>query len=556
MKKLITILILFIATASISQSFQKLQLTGLKNVKIFGSDSIGTLVDNGKILKRIDSLVPYKGAVKDLILVDKTIKLKYGAYGYSYLNGSSLSLEGKNSGYDYSTSLFSEGIYVKKVGSVEQTNIGANYISFGGPSSHSNVKKGLSFNIDGISFMRKNGLGRRQHIRIQPTSNINNSAKDGTYSYLYLPYKNGTLATTRDIPVYKAGNNIVIDNSSPLSPIISANVSGITDNIYTKKQSDERYMPLWDKDYNDLINKPTPSSGLEKIKEAGKTGYRLKGANPEMYGDIGNYAIDMSMNTSSSPSSTLGATGDIAMAWGSATTASGVGSTAWGSTSQAKGDYSTSWGYTTQAQGEGATSWGQETNASGEYATVWGSSNSATGKNATVFGGGNEGTGNYSTVFGIRNSATGNSSTSWGEESDATGDYSTAFGFFSKAKNTYSLACGYATSAEAVSSTAIGNQVSAKSYGEVVVGINSTDYTAESLTEYNENDRIFTVGNGASSVATSDALVIYKNGYFDINGLLKLKPMTLPTSPSAGMLLFDSADNKLKYYNGTTWIIL
>lgn len=55
-----------------------------------------------------------------------------------------------------------------------------------------------------------------------------------------------------------------------------------------------------------------------------------------------------------------------------------------------------------------------------------------------------------------------------------------------------------------------GNQ--AKSYGEWVGGINTTDYTAASATEFVATDRLFNIGNGVAAGARNDALTIFKNG--------------------------------------------
>lgn len=521
-------------------SVDKLQLTGLDNVKIFGSDSTGTLMDNSKILKRIDSLVPYEGAVKDLILVDKTIRLKYGAYGYSYLNGSSLSLEGKNSGYDYSTSLFSEGIYVKKVGSVEQTNIGANYISFGGPSNYSDVKKGLSLNIDGISFMRKNGLGWRQHIIIQPTSNINNSAKDGTYSYLYLPYKSGTLATTRDIPVYKAGNNIVIDNSIPLRPVVSADVSGKADKTYVDLQDATKLSAgvytgtasdlnndiikidslkvdritgktLTTNDFTDVLKtklegitegaevnvqsdwNQTNSSADDFIKNKPIVVRTVGGATPNYQsGDVymgryfgrwqhvvtGNlfYASRFYRNFSKSPSKNI-----VALNGDSNVSNIGEAGVAVG--------YGAMAGYKAVAIGSSA--------GAGGYSVVVG--NNASGNSNVIVIGNNARSGSSITrnSIAIGGNTYSQSGIAIGERARANANYPGEF----------SIAIGEDSSAEVYTSMAIGKKAKAYSKGEIAIG-EGTTYTPTCSLCFDENDRLFNVGYNGQN----DFLQILKSG--------------------------------------------
>src|SRR5690606_5742838 len=60
---------------------------------------------------------------------------------------------------------------------------------------------------------------------------------------------------------------------------------------------------------------------LEKITEGANTGYRLKGANPANYGDIGSNAIDLSISTGASGN--RGATGTHSFAVGQNSRASG-----------------------------------------------------------------------------------------------------------------------------------------------------------------------------------------------------------------------------------------
>jgi hypothetical protein len=80
------------------------------------------------------------------------------------------------------------------------------------------------------------------------------------------------------------------------------------------------------------------SSQLEKITEGGNTGWRLLGQDPSNYGNIGDGAVDLSIN--SLTSSTSGATGNYSMAMGIYTTASGnYGATALGDITIASGDY-------------------------------------------------------------------------------------------------------------------------------------------------------------------------------------------------------------------------
>lgn len=87
-------------------------------------------------------------------------------------------------------------------------------------------------------------------------------------------------------------------------------------------------------------------SELEKITEDGKVGWRILGADPANYGDIGNSAVDLSISTSASD--TKGATGEKAFTTGIDTTASGVGSQAGGLLTKADSDYSHAEGFLTK----------------------------------------------------------------------------------------------------------------------------------------------------------------------------------------------------------------
>ncbi len=104
----------------------------------------------------------------------------------------------------------------------------------------------------------------------------------------------------------------------------------------------------------------------------------------------------------------------------------------------------------------------------------------------------------YSTALGSKTQASGRSSTAMGSNNDATGDYSTAMGAGTDATGEYS--------------TAMGRYTTAPSFGETVLGVYNTPYTPNSSTEWVNNDRLFTVGNGTGNSSRSNALTILKNG--------------------------------------------
>jgi hypothetical protein len=116
----------------------------------------------------------------------------------------------------------------------------------------------------------------------------------------------------------------------------------------------------------------------------------------------------------------------------------------------------------------------------GQEATGW-NGGIASGREATAF--------NYAT-------ASGQSSVAWNE--------GTATAYRAVAWN-YGTANGYR-------STAVGTGVVAQSYLETAVGQYNTNDAAASINSWNTADKLWSVGNGTSDIARSDALVILKNG--------------------------------------------
>ena len=92
----------------------------------------------------------------------------------------------------------------------------------------------------------------------------------------------------------------------------------------------------------DLASLQDGTGALEEITEGGNTGYRIAGRDAANYGDIGNYAVDLSY--SSVNSTTKGASGNYSTAMGIGTTASGNISTAMGDGTTASGSGSTAMG--------------------------------------------------------------------------------------------------------------------------------------------------------------------------------------------------------------------
>lgn len=124
-------------------------------------------------------------------------------------------------------------------------------------------------------------------------------------------------------------------------------------------------------------------TGLETLDEGNGNGRRLIGQNPNNYGDIGEYAVDLSY--SDSFSTTRGASGNYSTAIGVNTIASEHASTAIGSYTRAYGNTSTAMGNFSKASGDISTAMGFDTDASGFLSTAMGYRTTAT-YNVTALG--------------------------------------------------------------------------------------------------------------------------------------------------------------------------
>lgn len=148
--------------------------------------------------------------------------------------------------------------------------------------------------------------------------------------------------------------------------------------------------------------------------------------------------------------------------------------------------------------GAASTALGGDTKASGSFSTALGNHSIASGTNSTA-------TGNFTR-------ASGSSSTAMGSGSVASALQSTAIGYNTMASGVTSVALGGTTVASGPGSTAIGLGTKARSYGETALGMHNTNYTPLGILLPNENDRLFSIGNGTHDTARSDAMVVLKNG--------------------------------------------
>ena len=209
-------------------------------------------------------------------------------------------------------------------------------------------------------------------------------------------------------------------------------------------------------------------------------------------------------------------------------TASGTNATAMGFLTIASGAYSTATGRSTTATGDNATAMGAATTASANYATAMGRQTTASGAHSTVMGYQTIASGAQSTAMGQNTEATGNNSTAMGLNTDATGVVSTAMGSGSIASGNFS--------------TSMGRNSIAESYGQTTLGSYNVPTTPFSATAFNALDRLLVVGNGENG-ATSDALVILKNGNATLNGTLTARVDSAPDIIVSGTQNTTSGDD-------------
>lgn len=254
------------------------------------------------------------------------------------------------------------------------------------------------------------------------------------------------------------------------------------------------------------------------------------------------------------------AAGTNAISIGINTTATLSNSVSFGSSAQATNTNALAIGNATIASGPNSTAIGYQSQAQGDKSIAIGSYYSITFAVPRIIltkGGGTKGAiddllpirpiipistlsrtftraniaqGQYSVAVGNGNLAT-NGGFVFGSNSDALEFGAVALGTSAAANNKNSIAIGYNTVASGVYSTAVGNNVTATSYGEFAFG-----QYGEAITgladQWNENDLLFTIGNGIDDANRSNALTLYKNGKSILRGRFAVSTFNYKTSKS------------------------
>ena len=358
-----------------------------------------------------------------------------------------------------------------------------------------------------------------------------------------------------DTEVYREAHKVITDNNGIAIVIIGIDpnlmedfeaIDWLAGTAYLNIQIDfgEGFIDFGNSQFNQVpyaIN-ALKSSGLNPIDEGNGVGFRLANRNAAFYGNIGAHAVDLSYSNSGLISK--GALGINAFATGFFTEATGDYSTSMGHNTEASGDYSTSLGFNTEtigdyafasgrnssatgnhstalgylanASGESAIALGRDVTASGSYTVAIGQNATASGINAIAFGDNVEASGSRSVAMGVDTDASGAESTAMGAATFATGIRSTSMGINTIASGDGSTAIGSLTHASGNRSLATGFSTEALSWGETVIGANNTLYTPNSTTEWNNNDRLFVIGNSNSFSSRSNAMTVLKNGKIGI----------------------------------------
>ena len=220
----------------------------------------------------------------------------------------------------------------------------------------------------------------------------------------------------------------------------------------------------------------------------------------------GDFSIALGWNSTASSSGS--------MAFGEGSTASGWHALATGSQSSASSTHAVALGRSTTATGNHSMALGDDANATGDHSRAFGTASTASGTHSHAFGNNSTASGGNSYALGHYTQASGWSSIALGEKSVASGAHALALGDSTVASGYNSAALGSFSRATGHSSIAAAEKSEARSFHEVQFG---TFVDVASLGTANPSlmvpeEALFVIGNGTSTSARSNALVIRKDG--------------------------------------------
>lgn len=316
-----------------------------------------------------------------------------------------------------------------------------------------------------------------------------------------------------------------------------------------------------------VIKKNTPINGAGRRmmwyadKGAFRMGY-VSGAAWDS-ANIGTYSFSSGFNSNAS--------GSASFAGGLNSGASGASSIAYGNNSLATGLHSAAFGYRAFALSDGAFAAGWSNTASAAYSSGLGINSVAAGIASFASGDNDSAMGNSSISLGFHSralddytvamgffpiasgqgsvsigfgtTASGSTSTAIGINNVASGSESNAMGSNTFAVGTRSFTTGFATFATGTLSTSMGFFTRSKSYGGMVVGTFNDSTNAANPNGFDNNNRLFQIGNGTADNARSNAMTVLQNGNVGIGVLVPGQQLSVAT----GMNIDENNSN-----SGTT----
>lgn len=193
----------------------------------------------------------------------------------------------------------------------------------------------------------------------------------------------------------------------------------------------------------------------------------------------------------------------------------------------------------------------------GNFSAAFGVQNTASGMYSFSSGYLNRSTNTGSFSMGIGSTASGYASTSFGESTTASGFISTTMGYQTRATGSISFSFGDRSISRGNASIAMGEFTVAKARGGVSLGSYNDSTDNPTANVYNNNDRIFQVGNGTEFVRRN-AFTVLRNGNtgigelnpeftLDVNGRMRLQSNN---SLSAGINLNNSSNSSIAAFVG------
>jgi Head domain of trimeric autotransporter adhesin len=143
--------------------------------------------------------------------------------------------------------------------------------------------------------------------------------------------------------------------------------------------------------------------------------------------------------------------------------------------------------------------------------------------------------------MGAYTTASGQDSTAMGISTVASGLASMAMGNSTVASGYWSMTMGVSTVASGKGSVALGRSTTAASYNEVAMG--QYNVGGGTGTSWVTTDPLFEIGNGSSSSALNDALIVLKNGNVGIGTTSPAAPLTVQSTSAQMQLNYDSSHN-------------